>query len=619
MPGNPFDQFDQQSDSKAPVADKGKSFLELMKAHQGAEANPFDQFSGAGANPADQGSNAGANPFDQFSNAGDISTITGERIPTPEEKMSMGKDVARTMGAVAGGTALSMLAPQLAVGEAAPLLSRLGLGALNLAIRSGAAGAGAGGGDIAGQLVTTPNEPIDYTNAGRQAVAGAAGEALGSALVGGGRLLGKGALKFGRAVGEFTGTGQKIANRVANITNMARREFEEKTTGRALNFVEGMKAGEGKLRTGLKAGEAIASKENYGQIYKKYNDLIDKAARQNNNELLLEDLSQRLWDHADNLANAVPQRGRMLTPSQQSSPGQVVSKVGSKREAARLASTLSPSRKISKVIDDLGVSGKDATVLRQFMERGYTNGSDAKFFLARLFKRYGSDSAATQKLKEELKSAMLDDIGNLSMSGAAAQEAKQQADTIYAATKQWFRDNPTAQYITRKMNFGSGQYYENYPERALDRILNAQPDEAARIMNEIRKAPGGQEIAAGAEFEFIRNMYDQSIKTTRDTGAKRILPRELADRIYENKDYIQKVFPGIWNKLKAEADYMVQAAPQFEKMNPGDVYSSASAWDTLSPKTADNVRTLLRGARRTTKALSRTATSAAALMTEDQH
>lgn len=483
----------------------------------------------------------------QFSQEGSISTITGEQIPTGEEKISQGVEAVRTMGPIVGDIAMTAVAPQLKAGG-------IGVKVINALIRATASASGSGAGDLIAQKATGEG-PVDMQSAGKQALTGAAAELGGSALMGGLKFAGDKMVKpVVNAVTEFTPYGRRAAEKAAKMSNKSRKAFEQSTTQKAVDFIDGIKGGPDKEVAGIKIGDALSAKKDFKEIYKEYNALIDKAAGEDSG-VLLDDFTSFVGELVES---------EMVRAGNKNYPAAVRGLI----ERLNLG-----DEKAKNVL-------YDAVTNNGFMDAG-----DAKYFLAKLNTKYTKDAASVRKIKEKLKNLFLEDIGRGSSTGMAAKEAKQKADEIFKMTKQWFDDNPSAQFITGKMRMGKGKYYEAFPERAVDRIFNANPEEALRIKNEVLKAEGGKEAWAGAEFSFLKDMYDRSIKTTADTGKKRLLPDALADEIYSREKFIKRVMPNIWPKLKAEADYYKEIAPQFESIDASDIWGVMSAWDVISPKT----------------------------------
>ena len=220
--------------------------------------------------------------------SGSTSTITGQPVPTGEEKISQSNEAIRAMAPIVGDVVMTAAAPQL---------KGLGVGvkAINAIIRGMGAAAGGGLGDIVGQTATS-EKPVDMQSAGKQAIAGAAGEIGGSAVLGGLKFAGQ---KIGKPLinlaTEFTPVGERLAAKATRVGNTARKEFEQKTTKRAIDFIDGMKVVGDKEKSGLEIGSVLSGKKDFKEVYKDYNKLIDSAAGPED-ELLMDDLTQKIGD-----------------------------------------------------------------------------------------------------------------------------------------------------------------------------------------------------------------------------------------------------------------------------------------------------------------------------------
>lgn len=462
-----------------------------------------------------------------------------------EGKPATGKEAAAAALPIMGDLALTAMAPQRKG-------AGLGIKMLNTLFRGGGSYAGGAGGELAAQKILG-QEP-DLAQANRQGVMGAAGEVGGSAALGALKLagdkVGKPALNL---LSELTPLGERMATKATRAMSKRQKPFEQKVTKRAVDFIDSMQAGPPtKSDVGMGVGKILKSKKDFGEIYKEYNRLVDLASGQND-EIILDEVSQRIGDQI----------------------------------APYLSEGMSQWKAIQEFGKDLGVDEKSVKIMRDLMNNnaGYLHKKDAKYFIAKIHKGWKGATEVTKGLKEQIKEDFLTDVSLGGMTGKAAKEAKKKADAIYKSTNDWFAKNYSADYITSPMRFGGrGDYFENLPEKALDRIFASTPDELVKIKASIIKSPEGRHVWAGAEYNYIRDIYEKAITKTPDTGRQRILPDALADSIYEKEEVIKKVFPRSWPKLKAEADYYKEIAPQFETIQAGDIFGAMNAWEVISPK-----------------------------------
>lgn len=464
-------------------------------------------------------------------------------------------------------TALDIAATTLS-----PALKGTGMGvkALSAMMRAGAGGAGATAGELMGQQIRgeemDPGAAAGVGGVTAGAELGLSG--LGAAGKGLWRKVGRPTLdfltEFTPLVGEPT---RRLAARAARLEQRKQKGIKAEATERAVNFVEGMRGKPEKEVAGIRVGEVLAGKKEFKEVYRDYNKLIDEAAGPEN-ELLMDDLTQHIMDKIETYKDEV---------------------FSGKHTA------YTHTQAIKNVVKSLNLDDKSKVIVTDLIEQsGYLNKEDAKYMLSKLWKKFRDDTARTTRIKEQLKELALSDIGRGSQTGAAAAEAKKKADSIFASVNQWFRENPVAETITGKMRFGTGRYYEQFPERSVNRVFNALPEEAARIKAEVLKVPEGEQIWAGMELNYLTDIFENALVRSKDTGALRVQPAALADAIESKKAWIQKVMPESWSKLKEEADYFREIAPKFEAIDASDIWGVAQAWEILSPKGKKRIENLFK-------------------------
>jgi hypothetical protein len=431
-------------------------------------------------------------------------------------------DIAKNALPIAGDIALTALAPSL-MGE------KLSIQALNALMRGAAAFGGGAGGELLAQKIGG-----EKTDLGKAALQGGIGAATETVLPAAAFVARKAARPTLELASNLTVSGRAILNR-------ARDKIISDTTRRAEKFMGDLITPGTKAQSGMAIGEALAGKQDFKKVYEGYNKLIDAAAGPEN-EIILDGFSQRIGDQV---------QAQMAAQGDQNY-----------------------ATALNTVLKDLNLDAKSKRILNDmYKQSGYLDKNDVKYVLAKWNKNYRGNTAATNKLKDDLKATLLDDIGINSMTGTEAAEAKKTADQIFKESKQWFDANPAAQAALQKMRSSGGSYYEAFPEKTFDRIFSASPDELMRIKKEVTKAPGGTDAWAGAEFQFLRDMYEKAITIDKAAGEPRLLPYQLAQNIMENKEKIQKLMPDLWPKLKAEADYFMEVAPEFKKRAAADSVS----------------------------------------------
>jgi hypothetical protein len=443
-----------------------------------------------------------------------VSVATSKLEATPGERMRGGQEAAAAMAPIAGDIGLTMAAPQFKGAQ-------LGVRAINAIIRGIAAFTGGTGGELAGQQIL--GEEADLGKAAQQGGIGAAVETGLPAVGFVARKAAKPVLELGA---NMTVSGKAILNR-------ARDKIIQDTTERSMAFINDLKVPGSKSESGLQIGAALADKQDFKKVYAGYNKLVDSAAGEGN-EIILDGFSQKIGDMVQ----------------------EQMTRQGDQNWGTALGA----------VLKDLNIDAKSKRILNDmYKQSGYLNKEDVKYVLAKINKGWKADTATTKKLKEDLKATLLDDIGINSMTGAEAAEAKRTADEIFKQTKQWFEQNPAAQSVIQKMRSRGGTYFEAFPEKALDNIFAADPEQLVRIKAEVVKAPGGTEAWAGAEYQFLKDMFEGAIKKDEATGQTQLLPYALHQNIMDNADKIKKLMPDLWPKLKAEADHYLEVAPEFKK------------------------------------------------------
>ena len=186
----------------------------------------------------------------------------------------------------------------------------------------------------------------------------------------------------------------------------------------------------------------------------------------------------------------------------------------------------------------------------------------------------------------------LDLGGMMGITKTTVGQIRRNADDVFGATSNWFRENPTAQRLIMNMRFGGGKYYESFPERVGDIIFKAQPEQIASLKNFIIDQPGGKDAWAGVEFSFISDLYKKSTKEIPETGKQFLQPFKLATLIDENKEMIKTVMPDLYPKLMQEAQYYFKVAPEFESAS---ILKGAGAVAVLSRGIGGSAGTYLMG------------------------
>jgi len=514
--------------------------------------------------------------------AGDISVQTGKQL-TPGEigrQSASSKQALETVLPIAGDIAGTALAPQFTLpAKGINLLPR----AANLISRMTGSGVGSFGGSALADWIL--GQDVDTEQAKQEAMTGAAGEAITSAL----GVSAKAPLWLGKKIGkpiinmaaDFTRLGGVTSRQSAKVLNKTRQRIMGETTEHALDFTKrlGTKT---KTETGMEIGEALRKKIDWNKVYKEPNAIIDLASKTGKGDILLENAQESFQELVKNFMG-------QITP-------------GGKQMGERQA--------IDEAIKWLGFTStsKEGRMLREFYFDEAVRGKDVNYLIKRIWKTYGDDPKKVVDWKEGFKRNITEDIQRLAGESVDFVGSLQKADKIFGETNNWFRQNPTAKSLIDKMQFGRADrlYFEEYPERAVERILKSSPEQISNIRKAIIAEEGGKEAWAGLEMNYLRDIYRQAMREAPDTGKVVVQPAKLANLIYESEKTVKAVNPGLWQPLKKEADYYLKISSQFEAIDTTTGMDVFKAWGILSPRSKKFVERLGKEAvgltRRATKA-----------------
>ncbi|RLA57455.1 MAG: hypothetical protein DRR04_12810 [Gammaproteobacteria bacterium] len=485
-----------------------------------------------------------------------ISTITGSSIPTDEQKIGMSNKVIREGAPIAGDIAATMLMPQLGMAKNAPRLVNYGKKAVNLLSRMMASGAGSGGGELAGQALT--GEDLNFEDAGEEALIGAGGE-LGIAGVG---AIAKPAIKGSmNLASKLTFSGRKVAN-------IYRDKLAVDTTKKAQGFIKDMTPPVGKTDAGMEVGKVLEGKTEYDVIYKPVNDIIDEIAKK-------------------------PKAAGVMTPNKISPTGESTLGTpepfmapGGKSEIfmdEALAILKKESRKFKtekQFVDSLNLSSnRTKTAMLEFMRNGKLLPDEAKYTLSGFWKTTFDDTTLQRTFKEKVKNTMLNDLTaqqGLTEPDKMIKNLRRKADAIFKGSKDWFKNTPAGQKIINKMRFGGGKYYEAYPEKVVDNLMNLYSvKDVANVKREMMKTVDGAKAWHSMEYEWAKSLYDKATQVSKRTTNTEIMPMQLHDLIMEQEPFFKSVSPELWPRLLKEAKHYKSVAKDFAARESKHVFSTA--------------------------------------------
>jgi hypothetical protein len=498
-------------------------------------------------------------PFTEFS-----SKIGLEGIP---QAKPMGADIPRGGLTEAGHTAVRRGLPVLGASALTLAAPQAGIPTL-----MGLAGLGAASGEGAGQLydVARGKQPLSTTEAlkgmGKEAAIGAAAEGA----IGGGLKLGKHLFKPKSAQGARVLKLAKEADlpvsraaidpkRATSLFNAAadltpggrivgdyyRKQLVEKTSKYADDFTGALNlAKTGKEDVALGIGKKLDEMQDFTTAYKGWNDLIEKAAKEQHGEVLLE-------DSYDLLNDGVAKRFQAYG--------------GNKAKA------------VKDVIEGYGfkINSKEGLILKRIIEDEVATPKDLKHILSKVWKDYGKQADIAIQRRQALKNVLIDDVGRTGGKtniGEMAAEAKASGDAIFKEVNEFLKKSPHVKAMTQKAYSAPGlKLYEAKPEMVMNKLMReGTPDELAALKTELAKMPStegtmsGKEAWNGFKFQYVNDLVEQAITTSPKTGERVFLPAKFSDLVEQKADVLQSVFPDIAEKVQDFAAMSKGIAPGFE-------------------------------------------------------
>jgi hypothetical protein len=386
------------------------------------------------------------------------------------------KEVLGTTLPIAGDIVGSIVAPQL---KGPQLLTKVPktAKAINLAFRSLGAGTGAFTGSVAGQQIEKGE--VDPKEALREGLLGAGGEAGLSVALKATRESLKASAKIAK---DLTISGNKVKSFLSN-------QLIERTTKRASRFVDEVAPDIVTTQGGENIGRQIDEAMDENKLtYGRFKEVLVEAAGSEDGFILVDDLSQYLRDRMEFVD---------ITPSKDPA--------------------IEFQRKAKGVIKELGfpLNSPQGAMLRKIMLGGSdtVTPNEVEFIFTNIFPKKNKEffklDPDTRKARENLKSALIDDVAKITSptTGKTAADIKKEADEVFKAVKQ---------------------------------------------------------------FESIRRIYDQAIVKS-ETKADRINPGRLADLINRNAKNFKQSMPDVWPKLKAEADFYEGIAKRLKLGETGGI------------------------------------------------
>jgi len=452
----------------------------------------------------------------------------GRPIPTGEEEAAAGINFLKFAAPIAGDVALTPFGGSLARKAfqgskfVAPLLGRM----------AGSATGSAGGSAAADLLL---GKDVDVPRAGREALYGAGGE-LGATAIG----------KAAKPISEWVGKKvfRPLFSATADLTISGSKmkdwwfdKFQREVTKRSDNFLKEMvPESYTKGSRGVEIGRVLDTKKDWSRVYGEANEMI-KAAGEPKTGMLTD------WDKAQEMF-----RNRVSSIIDEY-------EIAGKYKKARSRTSLS----IQDALDEIGITDAKARARMEDIYKGYPlTPEETNYLLKHIWNEKTFSSLSKEKVEwiTKFKTAYVDDIKR--MGGAKLADYDKvlgAADKVYAETNRWFRENPNAKIITGDLKIAPGtKYYEYAPEKVIDRLIGAQPDEIARIREAVLDIDGGDAAWAGFKMHFIDGIYKEAQKKVDDIGGWVLQPDDLFNSIYGREAQIKAVSPDLWPKLKAEAD-----------------------------------------------------------------
>ena len=496
-----------------------------------------------------------------------ISTVTGKPVPTSEEYANQAEGVykktLKTALPIMGDIAMTAVAPELKIAQGAKWGTKLGIKGINALLRASASASGSAGGSATADLVT--GDDVNAQDAKTEALLGGGGELVTSA--GGGllKLAGKTAKNTVNLLSDFTKVGQGAKGQAFKSLKKARNKIVDDTTQNAIDFMGKVGTSKSKTETGMKIGEVLKGKTDWDKVYSDPNEMIKYLSKNSSDGLIQLDNASQMF-------------------------GDLIRKYDS--EFQGLANATGRNRGEAKAVDaainwmGFKVGSKEARLFKEFAYDESITPRNANFLVKKIWKSHSTDPHQVVSWKEAFKDNIIQDIQKGAGNKIDFEAALKASDKIFGDTNNWFRNNPTADAIISKMGFGRSEtrYFQEYPERVINRLYKASPEQLKNIKQAVIKEPGGDAAWAGLEFNYVKDMYAQSMKQAKGTGKRELLPDDLALRIWDSEDTIKAINPDLWPGLKKQADLYSEMAKRFEPVDTTTGMDLFSAWGVLKPK-----------------------------------
>jgi len=382
---------------------------------------------------------------------------------------------------IAGDIGLTLAAPQQAGARG---LSKLG----NLAMRGLASAEGSYGGSLEGQQIEGGG--VDTTEAGKEAAFGFVGE-TGIGLVG--RPLKWVTEKVTKPIAMGL---TAITLTAPKVTQAMKNNLVKRATERSLKFVGDLAPDVVRNQEGfnLKNLDAMVSQavDEKKVAYNLYENILKKEAQETG---ILK--MPKTLEFLDGIREGIKQGSeKPLSRVQANTRLRMKMGYAGQSDFNTLLDILKPTKTKSYLAE--GQIEVAPEVITNLLATVFKSGSKGKGSF------HGLGSVELKKLREKFKSAMLDDLSNMTarVEGKSAIEVKKEADQMTKAI---------------------------------------------------------------AQFKFIKRLFDKATYVGKTSIETRLKPNELADSIYANKSKIQRDMPELWPALKAEAGYYKKIAKDFSE------------------------------------------------------
>lgn len=326
----------------------------------------------------------------------EVSTITGEPVPTAEEKFQQSGQVAKVAGPMLGDIAATALMPQLSVPlKGASLAARLAPKAANLGLRMLGSAVGTTAGSVAGQKLA--GDDVDFEQSWKMGALGAGGELATSTLGAASGALLRGGVGVGKMFArKWFGAGEQLSKKYLST-------LKEQVGEESVDFLKNLAPDIVKKQAKDLPVEDLAmmvkgAKSETSLIFDQYEKKLGEYAAKNKGVIDVDNTYYLLRDL---------------------------------RDEVNYGTGLNRPNLDNAVISAFGFKGPEGMTQKKYMRRIMAEENltpdELKYMMSTVFRGYRKKDPTSAAYLERLKTAMLSDIER----ATGAKELKGQADQLW--------------------------------------------------------------------------------------------------------------------------------------------------------------------------------------------